>query len=126
MKMGTNFYVRLKKNDGEIEEVHIGKRACGWKFLFCDNPKYYLPTKRDLNRFLVLHKNEFYDEYGDLQDPEKFWKESVEAFSDGVDLMENLKNRADNGENVDPWEWEFARTEFYSTGLRFTTEIDFS
>ena len=123
--MGTNFYVKLEKDNGDVEEVHIGKRSAGWKFLFCNNPDHYKPTKRDLNRFLVLHKDSFYDEYGELQDPELFW-ESVEAFNGGIDLTNDLKERTRRGEFVGSWEWEYARNEFFSDGLRFTTDTDFS
>lgn len=123
--MGTNFYVRVRKENGEFESVHIGKRSAGWKFLFQDNPQYYRPTRRDINRFLVLHKNNFYDEYGELQDPEDFWKNTVEKFNDGFDLSSYLNYKQERGEIVNSWEWTAVFDEFYSDGLLFTKN-DFS
>lgn len=125
--MGTNFYVRIKRVDQEEpEEVHIGKRSGGWKFLFAWNPKYYEPTRKSINRFLKLHKNEFYDEYGDLQDIDEFWKDTVEGFSGGIDSKEYYRQRIERGEKVYDWELEWAKKEFYCDGLRFTPDPDFS
>ncbi len=33
------------------EEVHIGKRSCGWKFLFAPSPQHYGETKESILRF---------------------------------------------------------------------------
>ena len=120
--MGTNFYVKLERKDGTVNTVHIGKRSCGWKFLFKDNPDYYKPTRRDINRFLVLNKDNFYDEYGQLQDPGEFWRDTVDKFNAGFDYLSYLNYRKNSGELVLEWEWSRARTtEFYSDGLRFTS-----
>ena len=123
--MGTNFYVRVRNENGGFERVHIGKKSCGWKFLFKDNPQYYSPTKRDINRFLVLHKNYFYDEYGELQNPEDFWKDTVDESNDGFDFLSYLNYRVEQGEVVSSWEWYYVKNDFYSDGLWFTTN-DFS
>ena len=120
--MGTNFYVRIK----DQEEVHIGKRSGGWKFLFACNPKYYEPTRKSINRFLKLHKNEFYDEYGDLQNIDEFWRDTVDGFSGGIDSREFYRQLLEKGEKVSDWEWGLAEKEFYSDGLRFTLDPDFS
>jgi len=125
--MGTNFYVRIKRKDQEEpEKVHIGKRSYGWKFLFACNPKYYEPTRKSINRFLKLHKNEFYDEYGDLQDIDEFWRNTVDGSSGGIDSKEYYRPIIERGEKVYDWEWEWPMKEFYSDDLRFTPDPDFS
>ena len=35
-----------------FEEVHIGKRSCGWKFLFAPNPQHYEETKESILKFI--------------------------------------------------------------------------
>ncbi len=34
------------------EEVHIGKRSCGWKFIFASNPGHYDETKESILQFI--------------------------------------------------------------------------
>ena len=123
--MGTNFYVRVRKENGEFESVHIGKKSAGWKFLFKENQEYYEPTRRGINRFLVLNKNNFFDEYGELQDPKNFWKNTVDNSNDGFDLLSYLNYRVEQGEKVNSWEWDHVKDDFYCDGLWFTTN-DFS
>lgn len=85
-------------------EIHLGKRSCGWKFLWnpnwykmykghtewVDNEnggktghwiedgydifKYYDLTKESIKNFIDREDVEIYDEYNEKQDKEEFWK----------------------------------------------------
>jgi hypothetical protein len=124
--MGTNYYVYLRDKD---EWVHIGKHSTGWSFLFAQNLAYYENTKVSVNRFLKLHKNEFYDEYGELQDINEFW-EMVENTSSGYNLMSYLKFEQEvEGRDISQSEWNRAKREIISEdgcNLIFTPNPDFS
>lgn len=84
-------------------EIHLGKRSCGWKFLWNPNwyklikghsevtevtPnakswhwvedgfdvfKYYELTKESIKNFIDREDVVIYDEYGEQQDKEEFW-----------------------------------------------------
>ena len=62
LNMGTNYYIRL--DDDRSNDIHVGKSSFGWKFIFQVNSKQYSPNKVGVNRFLKLHRDKFYDEYG--------------------------------------------------------------
>ena len=118
--MGTNYYVRLKD-----KEIHIGKSSCGWMFLFAPNPEHYDNTKAGINRFLKLHKNEFYDEYDRLVDIREFWN-MVESKKEGFTLLsyyiEESKIRI-----IPSYEWEGAKKEIITKeGLRISDTAEFS
>lgn len=105
------------------EEVHIGKRSCGWKFLFAPSPEHYEETKESILQF--IHQDGWYllDEYGDKIDPDKFWDEYVTCMEGGW-----------TGETYDRWEREqghYYRVSVASyehvtaAGLRFARDADF-
>ena len=96
-------------------QVHLGKRASGWKFLWnpncnvirhghmewedtseCsrigrwvpeDNTMYYLYplTKEGIKAFIDREDVVIYDEYGDKQDKEEFWNMALNWSPDGFD-----------------------------------------
>jgi len=104
------------------EEVHIGKRSCGWKFLFAPSPAHYDETKESILQFIHQDGWQLFDEYGDKIDPDKFWDEYVTCMEDGW-----------TGETYDRWERE--QGHYYhsaasyehvtSAGLRFARDTDF-
>ena len=105
------------------EEVHIGKRSCGWKFLFAPNPEHYDETKESILQF--IHQDGWYllDEYGDKIDPDLFWDQYVACMEDGW-----------TGEAHDRWEREqghyvqFPAANYEhvtAEGLRFAIDADF-
>lgn len=85
-------------------KIHLGKRSCGWKFLwnpnwyklrkghieYTDNGngsksghwvddgydvfKYYDLTKKSIKTFIDREDVEIYDEYNEKQDKEEFWE----------------------------------------------------
>lgn len=78
--MGTNYYINCEDNT-----VHIGRSSFGWQFIFQTNTNYYESNKLGINRFLKLHKDQLYDEYGTNINIKDFW-ELVEKKRSGVNL----------------------------------------
>lgn len=150
--------------------VHLGKASYGWKFLWNPNVfvirhghsedkhgmrrwveepstgKYLYPlTRKGLKAFIDRENILIYDEYGELQDKEEFWKMALEwgsAKEDGgrdaasyeeYKRKENLYNSYPiTGELTDLLRqegYEFtssSNSDFYSDGLRFAGYIEFS
>lgn len=101
------------------EEIHIGKRSGGWKFLFAPNPQHYEENRKSINKF--LHKKGWVlrNEYGETIPPEYFWKEYVEDFEGGYDHDTYIQDH--------PYEDRFTKREHYSEdGLRFSCTNDFA
>ena len=150
--MGTNFYVRQKatrqqkiemedcisKDDWNTlqklipEEVHIGKRSAGWKFLWnANNFEYFKPNKESLIEF--LKSGQIYDEYGKNFTFDQFWNDELKGFLDkGVDIEEYYKIdepryiHYENLHTIDRFKIDFGINvnkygEFYIDDLRFTT-----
>ena len=110
--MGTNFYLRrkLSKQEKDIakelidndkydevrdilpNDVHIGKRSYGWRFLWNANDfKYFEPNIDSLMNF--LKSGDIYNEYGDYFTFDQFIKEEVgERIYKGWDLAEYYKS----------------------------------
>lgn len=58
--------------------IHIGKRSCGWQFLFNHNDfKFYSPTLESIRAFLNSGDGKIIDEYGDEYTAEEFWNNEV-------------------------------------------------
>lgn len=106
--MGTNVYMKRIPTKSEISEIkarvdnyrfdeaiefinqarktiHIGKRSCGWQFLFAPNPDYYEENWDSINNFLHEPGWELINEYGDHLTPAEFKKEYVDNSADGYD-----------------------------------------
>lgn len=96
--MGTNFYLRRIPTEDDIEKlnkliadrafeairdyttdmtswIHIGKRSCGWQFLFNHhNEKYFNPrSKQSLITWLQNPEYEIIDEYSNKLTFNEFW-----------------------------------------------------
>ena len=104
--MGTNFYLRRKLSQDEKqyiincinnddwsevrgclpEDVHIGKRSGGWKFLWDAHFfRYYKPNKQAL--FDWLKSGQIIDEYGNEFTFKEFWNTEIRHFLyDGYDI----------------------------------------
>lgn len=55
------------------DKIHIGKKSCGWRFIFNHHDWYYYkPSLSDLKLF--LSKCIIIDEYGDKITNDEFWK----------------------------------------------------
>ena len=52
--------------DLKCHEVHLGKRSCGWTFLWDANDlKYYEPTLASIKKFIDDNHAKIIDEYGE-------------------------------------------------------------
>lgn len=155
--MGTNFYARLtlKSRDrfkaiknqideyysqykceglyGKYVEVHLGKRSCGWKFLFNANKgELYELSRKGITKFLEENKVKVYDEYGRSFTIKEFWEEEVPW--EGLDCKKYYEKYPEERRcfyQSKPPEWAKKYNpddygEFYSDGLRFTTSQFFS
>ena len=100
-------YYDISENSFSGGEIHLGKRSCGWKFLWnpnwykmskghldekvhnngeksfrwtCDGYdifKYYDLTKDSIKEFIYREDVEIYDEYGEKQDKEEFYEMAI-------------------------------------------------
>lgn len=152
-------------DDNEIigGKVHLGKISYGWKFLWNPNvfvirqgrledtpsgrryvpepsiPKYFYPlTKQGLHDFIFRDDVIVYDEYGEEQYKEAFWKEALECGQpNGWDAAGYEKEYKGHiypvtGELTDLLRQEGykftspSNSDFYSDGLRFAGFTDFS
>ena len=159
--MGTNFYLRrkLSQKEKEIakqyidedkydeirkmlpEDIHIGKRSYGWKFLWDAHFfEYFEPTKESL--FDWLESGQIIDECGDEFTFDQFINDELKGRLDkGWDIESYYIDRP---EDKSSW-YDFSSRnryfyqrcpnlninvnrygEFYIDGLRFTVSEDFS
>lgn len=160
--MGTNYYARHIPTEAEYEEMqkaltniqldkleelikqskseyHIGKRSCGWQFLFAPHIKLrsgfgnsgevvspWENTLESLKEYLSRPDVEIYDEYGQKFTPDEFWNEVV---------GESLYNDPEKHINCEQYYEKYPNqrngifvedTEFTTEeGLRFSTDEDF-
>ena len=110
--MGTNFFLRKKLNQEQKnqvicvvendqymdaremlpENIHIGKRSCGWKFLWDVHFFYnYEPNIESLQNW--LKSGIIIDEYGKEFSFDEFWNDELEGWLDkGYDSETYLKD----------------------------------
>lgn len=95
--MGTNYYIRkipFKKEEysEELNEIHIGKRSAGWKFLW--NPNIYLLTKHELK-----NRNNNYFKYFVVKEclsiDSKFSKYVIKYYDLNKQSIENFLKQKD-------------------------------
>ena len=110
--MSTNFYIKKNSEENEDDSIHIGKRVCGWQFIFSN----YKKTGADWIKFLKENSESIYDEYN----RKLTFKELEEnAFPDQdaytlinsefmYDLLKNGVGIYSNDEIVDSLERDFA------------------
>lgn len=159
--MGTNFYLRKKLSAKEKElakqyiednkydelnqlipeDIHIGKRSAGWKFLWDAHYfKHYEPSKPALMEW--LKSGQIIDEYGQEFTFDQFINEELNGFLDkGYDIEsyyeknpkekyywfdfasrinDFIRKYPDSGIEINKY------GEFYIADLRFTVSEDFS
>lgn len=152
--MGTNFYLRerIDKQKKEYlktliedekwedvkdtipQEIHIGKRSSGWKFLWdCHRFNYYKPNKESLIEW--LHSGGIYDEYGTKFTIDQFLNGEISL--EGYDLESYYRdNPHQYTYYYDPINLKYFEEitgiipnrlgEFYIDDYRFTISEDFS
>lgn len=144
---GTNFgtvlelvhqmYDSIDKYDREGGVIHLGKRSCGWKFLWCTNVykkntgywdedrqhwidnyeivKTYDLTREGLTEFIMRDEFVLVDEFGDVQDKCEFLDM---AFNWDVDGWDSLSYRRDHPDGYNWNESEHQRI-FAELGYMF-------
>lgn len=66
------------KEELKEHEVHLGKRSCGWAFLWDhNNLKYYEPTLESIKKFIDDNNGEIQDEYGEKFTWEQFINDEI-------------------------------------------------
>ena len=149
--MGTNFYLRRnlsndqkellkqyidqdeydKIRDNLPEDIHIGKRSYGWKFLWNANKfQYFKPNIESLYEF--LKSGDIYNEYGEKFTFDQFINEEIRTT--GYDI-ETYAKETHNVEPTSICECDRFETlhnikpniygEFYIGKYRFTIWDDF-
>lgn len=129
--MGTNFYARIipKEEDikrvhriidgyltgntleidddilkDSVQKIHLGKRSCGWQFLWQNNPKYYDDNLESIKEFLSRDYVIIYNEYEERFTLEKFLDKEIgyclyndpEYFMNGRQYAEKHNESFDN------------------------------
>lgn len=156
--MGTNFELRERINkekkeklkslideekwedliDNIPENIHIGKRSTGWKFLWdAHDFRYFNLTKESLIEW--LKSGDIYDEYGEKYTFDQFWNEEI--WFDGLDWAEYYEKYEKNPYSYEYWVGSPEKVseywmkygivvnnynEFYIDNLRFTADEDFA
>ena len=104
-----------KEKYPEYKEIHVGKRSAGWKFLFArEILRYCNPNKESICNWLST--GEIINEYGEKLTLEKFWKEYVENFQNGVNSDEYYEKHPEE------IHWKQFSQEEMIGDLRFTSE----
>lgn len=157
--MGTNFYLRKKLSQEQREkinkaldaedydevrnllpeDIHIGKRSGGWKFLWDAHFfEHFESTKESLLDW--LHSGQIVDEYGEKFTFEQFWNDEISGFlNKGHDLESYYMAHPNEYSYLDfasRIKYFYQRCpdfkgymnkygEFYIDNLRFTVSEDF-
>lgn len=172
--MSTNYYLRRKPTINEVENVkcladntlngtnfkdilnyvndlysesviHIGKRATGWKFLWCANVtrkhgkivKMYELNRKAITAFIMQDEYVIVNEYDEVIDKNDFLDMAFNWETDGYDSVRyNLEKesgyRFDETKHQEIFKelgYKFNyiwQSDFYSDGLRFSTLDSFS
>ena len=130
--------------------IHLGKRAGGWKFLWCTNVwkrsnypngytihKLYELTKKGIRDFIMQDEYVVVDEYDEIQDKTEFLNMAFNWDPDGYDSVA-YHNTHNEGYTFDErtyqavfkelgYEFDYSwQSDFYSDGLRFSVLDDFT
>ena len=103
----------------DYPKVHLGKRSCGWQFLWASNPKWYDNTKASIDKFLRRDDVVLFNEYGEYLTPEQVWEEyaNTEGLTHESYLLQHSEERRYYPRN----DYETITKE----GLRFAKDADF-
>jgi hypothetical protein len=113
-------------NEFRPVRVHLGKRSCGWQFLWNhNNEQYYKKTLQSIREFLDADNGFIVDEYGERFTTEQFLNEEIgEAMYNDPEKYINGP-QYDKGKNICDWikssNYEFTTDE----GLRFSISTEF-
>jgi hypothetical protein len=103
----------------DYPEVHLGKRSCGWRFLWAPNPKWYDNTIASINKFLQRDDVVLYNEYGEYLTPEDVWE--FYGNTKGYTLEDYLQKYPEGRRHYTRNDYETVTKE----GLRIARDADF-
>ena len=127
----------------EGNEIHLGKRSAGWKFIW--NPNVYRVndswdftyplTKQGIADFLNQEGMVINDEYGRMYKPDEFWEMAFNWCVDGLDAKEYYTNpnykagyyHPDSNKTLEKWRSLGFKPEyhnFYSDEMVFSTSVN--
>lgn len=95
-----------------IEEVHLGKRSCGWQFLW-QTSCHYFACLSSIMEYLSSPGVIIYNEYGDTFTLKQFIEEEV---------GESLYNDPENYINGSQYHKKHPNEPFYRPGAEWTSE----
>lgn len=147
----SELYGTRNEYTGKGNVIHLGKCSCGWKFLWDPNvvktydnevgdytPNYVYPlTREGITNFVMKEDVVITNEYNEVQDPAEFLDMAFNWCKDGLDGKEyqtNPKYASSRGtyypdtERNNFWRelgYEPEYYDFYSDGLRFSTDNNF-
>ena len=105
----------------ELPELHIGKRSCGWRFLFQSNN--YWKNTDELIDFYNKNKNFMciIDEYNEVYDGdiEKFIKEEVQPTYDNFSNISHIKYSKEH-----EYEYYYSFENTYTLDKKYGYEFD--
>lgn len=121
--MGTNYYTRINCCDkcGRYDEIHIGKKSFGWKFLFAPNYEHNISTFQEWKTFLADKK--IWDEYRRNVPMDEFLEMIMSSYTAKknydlqtyyVDFPCKYGTRWADHERIDPEGYRFSTTENFS------------
>ncbi len=107
--MATNFYYRTNicSECNRFNRIHIGRRSCGWTFLFRAWKEESYPRLLSYKNWLKFFKDEpgvIVDEYGKEYSVEEF-KNVIEDFKDGKKADYDGVFQDDEGHSFDTREF---------------------
>lgn len=128
-----------KLNSIPCKRIHLGKRSCGWQFLWNHNDgKYYKPSIDSIREFLEK-PGKILDEYEQEFTVDQFFNEEIKDWLWGTNKHHNWTGRKYyidnpqekfhywNHEPVKVWEKSFDAPygDFIVNGLRFSSSTEF-
>ena len=117
----ANMYDSCKESIEEYipEEIHLGKRSCGWQFLWdYHNGKYYEANLESIKKY--LSDKIIYDEYGRIFTIDQFFNDEIKY------CLHNKDGKLEDGTDYGSI-YGYSSHYFKSNdGLRFSIDEDFS
>ena len=117
--MSTNFYIKKNSEENEDDSIHIGKRVCGWQFIFSN----YKKTGADWIKFLKENSESIYDEYN----RKLTFKELEENFDlNGEFGISKLSGKNATQTEYGPEVYNWKKYEFFDTEDYRISHVEFS
>lgn len=133
---------KLDNLDKSKRTIHLGKRSCGWQFLWNHNNGEYYDVNIDSIKEFLESPGHIEDEYGKVFTVEQFFEEEIKNFLWGKDKIHNCNGTSYykkypkeayyhygryGSVNIRGKEYEWSGNgDFLVNGLRFSDSTEFS